>query len=602
MISQYVNLYFPFCSLMVNLLLFIIFLSKKRLKNIDNKIYTKLLFFSLVESMLMFGTNLCVCIFYEPPYYYIFEILNKILYSIYIIWLTIMFFYIYKIGNNKNISVLNALSSVLNIILITLIFIVPIDLYYENGLTNSSGMSSNVLYIGCSIYMLAMSVVSIINYKKIKNRKKYIPLILLMVLMMGMLIIRKVDPLLNISSNVFSIVTLLMYFTIENPDTKMVDELVKNRKIIERTSEEKAVFLFKMSQELKEPVSNISKQVQKYKNNKLNKSDTDIVIDNIDGNNRKIGYLITDVLGISSNDNRNIKILENTYNIYSIINELEKRTGKLITNNIDLNFTCAENIPKELYGDSLKLKQVLMSVIVNAIEHTKEGYVHVDVNSITKLDTCRLVISVKDSGTGIDLLTINEILDQDIEVSDKEYLKLEELDVDLKIAYKIIKLLNGTMYIRSEVDKGTEIIIALNQYIKDDKLSKENAIINSYIKTRTNAKKVLIVNDDANELKRLRIKLENMGYEVYSSLYGEDTIDKITNNEKYDLILIDDEMKLMSGMSLLNRLIELDNKSKKIVLLEKNKVSISHHYIKDGFDDYIDKSELFKELENKCKY
>ena len=204
MISQYVNLYFPFCSLMVNLLLFIIFISKKRLKNIDNKIYTKLLFFSLVESILMFGTNLCVCIFYEPQYYYIFEILNKILYSIYIIWLTIMFFYIYKIGNNKNIGFLNALSSVLNIILITLIFIVPIDLYYKNGLTNSSGMSSNVLYIGCSIYMLAMTVVSIINYKKIKNRKKYIPLILLVVLMMGMLIIRKIDPLLNISSNVFS--------------------------------------------------------------------------------------------------------------------------------------------------------------------------------------------------------------------------------------------------------------------------------------------------------------------------------------------------------------------------------------------------------------
>lgn len=199
-------------------------------------------------------------------------------------------------------------------------------------------------------------------------------------------------------------------------------------------------------------------------------------------------------------------------------------------------------------------------------------------------------------------LTINEILDQDIEVSDKEYLKLDELDVDLKIAYKIIKLLNGTMYIRSEVDKGTEIIIALNQYIKEDNISKENALIDSYIKTRTNARKVLIVNDDANELRKLRIKLEDMGYEVYSSLYGEDSIEKIENNEKYDLILIDDEMKLMSGISLLNKLIELNNKSKKIVLLEKNKVSISHHYIKDGFDDYIDKSELLKELENKCKY
>jgi len=602
MISQYVNLYFPFCSLMVNLLLFIVFISKKKLKNIDNKIYTKLLLFSLIESILMFGTNLCVCFFYVPQYYYIFEILNKILYSIYIIWLTIMFFYIYKVGNNKNIGAVNAFSAVLNIILITLIFIVPIDLYYENGLTNSSGMSSNVLYAGCSIYLLAMSIVSIINYKNIKNRRKYLPLIVLIILMIGMMVIRMVDPLLNISSNVFSIVTLLMYFTIENPDTKMVDELIKNRKIIERTSEEKSVFLFKMSQELKEPVSNINKQIHNYKNNKLTKSDTDLVIDSIDSNNRKMNYLITDVLGISANDSRNIKILENTYNIYSIINELEKRTRKLIKNDIDFRFTCVENIPRELYGDSLKLKQVLMSVIVNAIEHTDKGYIHVDVNSITKYDTCRLVISIKDSGSGIDLLTINDILDQDIEVSDKEYLKLDELDVDLKIAYKIIKLLNGTMYIRSELDKGTEVLISLNQYIKDDENTKENDMIESYIKTRTNARKVLIINDDANELKKIRTILEKLGYEVYTSLNGNDCLERINNKEKYELILIDDDMKFMSGFSLLQKLKDLDNKSKKIILLEKDKVSLAHHYIKDGFDNYIDKSKLQSELNSKCIY
>lgn len=600
MISTYVNLYFPFCSLMVNLVLFIVFISKKKLKNLDNKLYTKLLVFSLIESLLMFGTNLCVCFFYVPQNYYIFEILNKILYSIYIIWLTIMFFYIYKVGNNKNTEVVNAFSTVLNIILITLIFIVPIDLYYEGGLTNSSGMSSNVLYAGCSIYLFAMSIFSINNYKKIRAKQKYVPLVVLIILMMAMMVIRVVDPLLNISSNVFSIVTLLMYFTIENPDTKMVDELVKNRKIIERTSEEKSVFLFKMSQELKEPISNISRQIQKYKHNKLDKDETNLLIEDIDNNNRKMSYLITDVLGINTDDSRNIKLFESTYNIYTMIKEIEKRARKLLKNDVNLNFTCTENIPKELYGDSLKLKQVLMSVIINSIENTEEGYIFVDVNSITKYDTCRLVISIKDSGSCIDLLTINEILDQDIEVSDKEYLKLDELDVDLKIAYKIIKLLNGTMYIKSEIDKGTEVIITLNQYIKEDDSNKKNALIESYIKTRTNAKKVLVTNDDISEIKKIRITLEKMGYEVYTSLFGEDCINRVKNNEKYDLILIDDEMKLMSGINLLKELNNLDNKSKKIILLEKDKISIANHYIKDGFDDYIDKSDLESEIKNKC--
>lgn len=312
-----------------------------------------------------------------------------------------------------------------------------------------------------------------------------------------------------------------------------------------------------------------------------------------------MNYLITDVLGINANDNMNIKILENTYNIYSLINEIEVRTRKLVKSEIDFNFDCASNIPKELYGDSLKLKQVLISVIINSIENTSSGYIHVDIDSITKYDLCRLVISVKDSGSGIDLLTINEILDQDIEISDKEYLKLDELDVDLKIAYKIIKLLNGTMYIKSEKCKGTEVIITLNQYIKEDDEIKNNALIESYIQKRTNSVKVLIVNDDVKELKKLRTKLEEFGYETYTSLFGEDAINRIKYNEKYDLILIDDDMKLISGISLLKELNKLGNESTKIILLERDKISIGHHYIEDGFDDYIDKTKLNDEIGKK---
>ena len=73
------------------------------------------------------------------------------------------------------------------------------------------------------------------------------------------------------------------------------------------------------------------------------------------------------------------------------------------------------------------------------------------------------------------------------------------------------------------------------------------------------------------------------------------------NKEKYGLILIDDDMKLMSGISLLKELNNLGNNSRKIVLLEKDKVSIGHHYIEDGFDVYIDKSKLREELDEKIK-
>ena len=590
------NGYLTSCALIISLMITIILFSKKTINSVETRTFKKILIFNVIEAL---STTLIVVVALTSNSIPIFKILNRIDVNIIMWWCSFFLLYICYICKVKNIKRFNSIILVTNILFLILSLILDVNIIAQDGILDSSGPLTTLGFIGAVFYILLMLFVILTSLKNKPNIKKLIPFYFLIALLILVAFLRAVIPQINFISIMLTLVDLIMIFTIENPDVKMVDELVKNRKIIERTSEEKSIFLFKMSQELRGPISNIGREVQTYKNGNLNKTETDDVINNIDGNNRKMNYLITDVLGINANDNMNIKILENTYNIYSLINEIEVRTRKLVKSEIDFNFDCASNIPKELYGDSLKLKQVLISVIINSIENTSSGYIHVDIDSITKYDLCRLVISVKDSGSGIDLLTINEILDQDIEISDKEYLKLDELDVDLKIAYKIIKLLNGTMYIKSEIGKGTEVIITLNQYIKEDDEIKNNVLIESYVQKITNSMKVLIVNDDIKELKKIRTKLEEFGYETYTSLFGEDAINRIKNNEKYDLILIDDDMKLMSGISLLKELNKLGNNSRKIILLEKDKVSIGHHYIEDGFDDYIDKSKLSDEIDKK---
>lgn len=200
----------------------------------------------------------------------------------------------------------------------------------------------------------------------------------------------------------------------------------------------------------------------------------------------------------------------------------------------------------------------------------------------------------------MDLMILNEILDYDVEVSDKEYTQLDKMDIDLKIVSKIIKSINGTMYISSEIDKGTEVLITLDQYIKESENNKRNDLVEHYVRTRTNNRKALIVNDDEKEIRVIRKKLEEIGYDVSSSMFAVDSIERIKNGEKFELILIDDEMSLMNGLPLLKELKKLKDKSKKIVLLNSNKQFIGHHYIKEGFNDYIDKSKLEEELERKC--
>ena len=256
-------------------------------------------------------------------------------------------------------------------------------------------------------------------------------------------------------------------------------------------------------------------------------------------------------------------------------------------------------MPKELYGDSIKLKQVLMSVLINAIKNTKEGFVEVDVNSFTKYDVCRIVITIEDSGCGMDIMTINDIIDQDLELTEKDYLKMEKLDVDLPLAYKIIKSLGGTMHIKAGDVKGTEVTITIDQHIVKNEEIDLNNKIDSYIKTRKNTKKVLIVDDDEEEIRKIKHALERKNYDVVISMFGADAIDRVKNNEKYDIILIDDEMPLMNGINVVQEINKIKNKSKEIVLLNKDKLFIAKHYLEDGFDDYIDKSNLIEEVNKK---
>ena len=151
-----------------------------------------------------------------------------------------------------------------------------------------------------------------------------------------------------------------------------------------------------------------------------------------------------------------------------------------------------------------------MSILINSIKNTKKGYIHLDISSVTKYDICRLVISIKDSGSGIDLMTVNRILDQDSELTDSDYKKINSLDVNLTLVSKIIKMLNGTMYIQSEINKGTEVLITLDQYIKEESNKDSITIIDNYIKSRENKQKVLVVDDEEKELKLIKNKLEKI--------------------------------------------------------------------------------------------
>lgn len=595
---------FTIVSLVFCLILIIVFFGRDRIDSTENKVYSYIVlstFFSGLMEIITFGQVQSGISSSDPAYH----LTMKLLFMGFLAWT--YFFTLYTVITGQKLRGIFDKSNVpvkkLSIYFVLLsigILMLPISIVEGNGLLLPVGLSVNLIYCIVGICVVVM-IVSLIRNRKNLRSKKYIPLYMVIVLFVVVVVLQKVFPELFLVNTVFSIISFCMYFTIENPDIKLAEELIENRRIIERTNEEKSVFLFKITQGLREPVHNIDREIGFIKTEKMTKKDMMESLSIIEKNNQKINFLINEVLGINSLDNSNMKKIENTYNIYSLLEDIKKRGQTQVKSKIDYRFTIVDNMPKELYGDSIKLKQVLMSVLLNALKHTKEGFVHVDVNSFTKYDVCRVIITIQDSRKGINIVNINDILEQDLEFNEQDYMKLEKLDVDLPLAYKIIKMLGGAMHIKSEPQKGTEITITLDQYIVMNEDIRNNSKVDVFLKERTNAKKVLVVNDNEDEIRRIKRVLEKKDYDVVTSMFGQDAIDRIKNKEKYDVILIDDEMPLMNGINVLDELVKLKNKSKKIVLLEKDKLFIAHHYVKDGFNNYIDKSHLVKELEEKIK-
>ena len=585
-------------ALIVLVILEIIFLSKERQHKVEDNTYGSLLMVSIVTIFfgLLLGMSVDGSFVYNKVNIILF---NKAYLIGLILTISIFTFYTFCISHIqfKGFKKIVKLCIMLCVINVFVIVVLPLNVEIINDSIVTSGLAITYTYLIFVCLYFLLIILVLMDLKNIKN-KKYIPVVLLIIEGIVITIIQIFNPSVNYIINPSTVLNcLVMYFTIENPDVKMLNELIENRKIIERSSEEKSIFLFKMSQGIKEPSKNIAKEITRYEEGKNTKEKVDNIIQNIDRENGKINYLVNDVMGLTSFDGSKIKKVEGSYNIYSLLEDIKIRAKGYKKNDIDYTFTTVENIPKELIGDRVAIKQVLMSLIINAFNNTSKGYVHVDVNSITKYDICRLVITIEDSGSGIEINKINEILNQEEELTNEEYLKLDKIDIDLPLSYKIIKSLGGTMYIRSEVGKGTSITITLDQYIIEDEDEKRSKRIEEYIKDKNSLGKILLVDDNEKEISKIKKYLNKKGYDVSLVMYGEEVIKRIKDKEKYDYIMIDDELETMSGISLLKELNKEKDKSKKIVILDKDKLFISDHYIEDGFNDYIDRENLIKELD-----
>jgi len=584
------------CTLLFTTLVSIVYFTKKRVDLPENKIYTFLLIISSIGLLLELG---CCYFVYNRELSIIHKVFNLLINKIFLVymltWLLSFSYYIYYIStkqkNTKELIIPKTLK-IIYILSFIIVLVLKVEYFSNEKYVYSFGMGPNFVTLVGSLCIIFNLYCIIKNQKDIKN-KKYYPVYILILLMIIALILRNVNPGLVLINSIFGFITGLMYFTIENPDTQMISELYRNKMLVEKTYEEKSNFLFKMTQEVKKPINNLK--------NILNNLDETADINELKqgikllkSNSKQLDFVVNDVLDITTLDSKNIKIMNNRYNVYTLFKDIEKRMQEYAKEEVEFRFNIDENIPY-LYGDSIKLKQIIMSILLNSIKKTKSGFIELSIEAIVKYDVCRLIIEVEDSGVGMSIDKINEILVTTSELNVDDISNLEKLDINLKLCQKSIKLLGGNLMIRSEEGKGTEVIITIDQKIYETK--QNTTELDKYENILYNASKVLIVSDKEEDLTTIKKIIDNDSIIVNNSFYGNDAIQKIVSGKNYDLIIIADELPIKSGLTTLRELKEIDNfKTPVVVMLEENKEFIKEHYINDGFDDYILKNNINEEV------
>ena len=589
----------PLVSLIFILILNIVYFSKKRADLEENKPYKVILISSLIVAAIDTVIHIiCSANTFESivnNYYTLLNYLNKILSSLFSVIFSNLFFYTLLITYDKvrkNPKKISTILIIANIVFSVIMLFTNIKLVDAKVATNVTGATTMLGYAMVAIMLTGSLLVALTNIKKLD--KRYLPIFIVFLLLVILYFFSLLIPGMIIYDLILALMCYIMYFTIENPDMKMLDEVHKAKVISDNANEEKTLFLYNMTNEIRGITKDIDKEtdniLDETDNKKIDVEEINNSARNIKGSTAKFTTMTNEILDISSIDSASVRIYNEKYNIKRLLKELVGiYKPKAQNKNLDFRVSIASDIPEYLYGDGINLKKVLTIILDNSIKYTNNGYIEFNINTIIKGDIARLIISIEDSGTGMKAEDINRIFTKKQEKEGNH-----NLNNNLYNAKRLITLMNGTIVPSSSYGSGTTMKIILDQKydVTSNNLNKYDDIYDT--------KKILLIDDSPSSEKLFNKILNETNIELTSVKLGKEGLERIRNKEKYDLILLDEELEPQNGHIIMRKLLEIRNFNTKVILLTKdNKYDYDDSYLQEGFTDYIIKSSDKEEILNK---
>ena len=430
------------------------------------------------------------------------------------------------------------------------------------------------------------------------------------------LLVRHTVPEEHIESilSVFLVTLLLcMLFTFVTEVYRAENRIVqRQKKEIEDLNNAQKRFFSHMSHEIRTPVNAIIGLNEMT----LKEDVSDEVTENarnIETASRILLHTVNEILDMSKLETGCMEIIKGDYSTKSMLSDVTnvirpraQEKGLQYTVKTDPSF------PSVICGDEVRIRQVLLNVLSNAVKYTKKGSVALSVYGIEKDGAFYAVYDVTDTGIGIKEDSIPHLFSSFRRVDEENTHAIEGTGLGLSIVKQLLDLMGGTVSVKSEYGKGTTFIIEVPQTVTDGtpvgktELKETRKTDAADVKTAVNAKGVTIlaVDDTPMNLTVVKKLLRDTKATVDTASSGFEALEK-TAATSYDLILMDHQMPEMDGVECLHRIKEQENgksRAAKIVCLTANVgAEMENLCMREGFDGYLMKPVRGKTLEDEIQ-